>query len=931
MAGFKSSLEALAARGLGVRAWLAGTLVLTVTVIFVLVGGTILAYRLPQIERNTRAELQTRAQAASLQLGHFLTAVELAPRHLVGAAATAQAAELPALANRFAREGDLFDAVYLLAANDRVEALGLPSGNEALASSLVGLDLGRSAFVRALRARAAGDAAAQAVVWTDEYLSVLSGTRAVAMGLRFGDRIAIFELSPQRLLRILLGDGAEADLGLLVVDGAGHFLGASQRDGFGWAFDDFRTSAVFKAVLQRQPLPESIAAEDGRRLLVGAVQVPRLGWVIQTIADGGMAHESYRATVWMVFAGFCVALAVALLVAPFSAARMARPLAEAAATAHELAQGNFGVRRPRRRQVREISALLSDLDRMALSLEQRQVQLQHTADRLNAVIELVPSVAIQWYSVDGRVVYWNAASEAIYGFSREEAMGTCVLERSLMFADKGQAGVFLDVLAEVDRTGQPFGPADFSLRHKSGREVVANCVVFAIPADDGGKIFACIDIDVTERIEAETALRESERKLEAIFESSPAALSVSDMNDNFALLAVNRAWEVIMRRDRAQALGKNGREVGLWKDLAVRDRFVAMLNSPERRADLEAELLDGDGRTRLIHIVAQVLEIGEQRLALISAEDITDARRSADEIRMLNAELDARVAKRTAELGRVNDELERRLAELQLTQQQLVQAEKLSALGRLVAGVAHELNTPIGNGLMAVSTLQDQVVRFRAGMAAGLRRSTLEEFLTQVAHGSAIGIRNLGRAAELITSFKQVAVDQTTSQRRTFMVRELVDEIVLTLTPSLRRMPYRIEVELGDPEAWMESYPGPLGQVLTNLINNALLHAFEGRDEGRIVVGCERLGPEQLRMWVQDDGVGIEADALGRIFDPFFTTRMGRGGTGLGLHIVHGLVVGQLGGQIDVDSVPGRGTRFTLTLPVMAPLPAPPSTRPQPL
>ena len=285
----------------------------------------------------------------------------------------------------------------------------------------------------------------------------------------------------------------------------------------------------------------------------------------------------------------------------------------------------------------------------------------------------------------------------------------------------------------------------------------------------------------------------------------------------------------------------------------------------------------------------------------------------------LNATLEQRVAQRTQELTRANEQLVTALQTLQRTQDELLRAEKLVALGSMVAGIAHELNTPIGNAVLAASTLQDHNGRFRDDFDGGaVRRSSLQNYLDDSHTACAILLRNLQRANDLIRSFKQIAVDQTSAQRRRFRLDEVVAEILLAMQPTLKKTPYTVLQEIED-ELWMDSYPGPLGQILTNLINNSVLHAFAGRDHGTIRISARSLGAQRLELLVSDDGQGIAPENLGRVFDPFFTTRLGTGGSGMGLNIVHTLATRVLGGQIEVSSSPGHGCRFRLELPHCAP------------
>jgi signal transduction histidine kinase len=271
-------------------------------------------------------------------------------------------------------------------------------------------------------------------------------------------------------------------------------------------------------------------------------------------------------------------------------------------------------------------------------------------------------------------------------------------------------------------------------------------------------------------------------------------------------------------------------------------------------------------------------------------------------------------------LRKANQDLQQMYETLTRAKEDLVHNEKLAALGALVAGIAHELNTPIGNSLMVASTFEAQtgeiVGHFKTGEP--LRRSNLEHYLENAQTTTEILMRNLQRAADMVTNFKQVAVDQTSTQRRTFLLSEVVSGNVLTLMPTIKRTPYQV-VQNIPPELMMDSFPGPLGQVIANLVNNALVHGFEGRKTGQVELAAEYEQDEWIALHVRDDGIGIDASNLQRIFDPFFTTKMGVGGSGLGLHIVHNIVTDILGGRINVSSEPGKGTCFTLSLPLVAP------------
>jgi signal transduction histidine kinase len=284
----------------------------------------------------------------------------------------------------------------------------------------------------------------------------------------------------------------------------------------------------------------------------------------------------------------------------------------------------------------------------------------------------------------------------------------------------------------------------------------------------------------------------------------------------------------------------------------------------------------------------------------------------------LNAELEQRVQERTRDLEAANTEARAANETLRLAQSELIRSEKLAALGKLVAGVAHELNTPIGNGLMAVSALKGERAEIEGKLQTGMSRAELAGFLSHVEEGLLIAERNLARAAQLVQSFKQVAVDQASAQRRGFDLAEIIDEILLTLKPSLKRQPYLIESSVPQGIV-MDSYPGLIGQIITNLVNNAVLHAFDGRDTGTVRIGATVTESGSVLLSVADNGVGIPEANRDRIFEPFFTTKMGRGGTGLGLNIAHTAAREVLGGSMDFATETGVGTTFTILMPTVAP------------
>jgi ligand-binding sensor domain-containing protein/signal transduction histidine kinase len=255
--------------------------------------------------------------------------------------------------------------------------------------------------------------------------------------------------------------------------------------------------------------------------------------------------------------------------------------------------------------------------------------------------------------------------------------------------------------------------------------------------------------------------------------------------------------------------------------------------------------------------------------------------------------------------------------QLKDTQAQLAAREKLASLGSLVAGVAHELNTPIGNSLLMASTLHDKTEALAARFdAAELRRSELEGWIGASQEASSLIMRSLHGAADLVNSFRQVAVDQASAQGRRFDLAQACQEIAATMMKQVSMAGHTLVLQVPEGIA-MNSFPGPLGQVLINFVNNSLLHAFDAPG-GRMVLAASTPEAGRVRIEFRDDGRGIAPEHIGRVFEPFFTTRMGSGGTGLGLNIVYNIVTTLLGGAIHLESVHGAGAVFVLDLPLVA-------------
>lgn len=282
-------------------------------------------------------------------------------------------------------------------------------------------------------------------------------------------------------------------------------------------------------------------------------------------------------------------------------------------------------------------------------------------------------------------------------------------------------------------------------------------------------------------------------------------------------------------------------------------------------------------------------------------------------IARVQADRAMRQAKETLE--EQNAALNSALQALKEAQSELVRQEKLASLGRLVAGVAHEINTPLGICVTATSHLVQELKLTREDLASGqLDEDGLQEFFGIIDQTLRIMTTNTQRAAALVRSFKQVAVDQSSDDMRSFNLRKYLDEILLSLQPKLKGKPIKVEVECA-PELQLRSYPGAISQIVTNMVVNSMVHGFAEGEPGKIRLSARSDG-DMLALDYSDDGMGMDSATLGQLFDPFFTTKRGSGGSGLGAHILYNLVTGPLGGMVKVASAPGMGLHYTIRFPL---------------
>lgn len=437
--------------------------------------------------------------------------------------------------------------------------------------------------------------------------------------------------------------------------------------------------------------------------------------------------------------------------------------------------------------------------------------------------------------------------------------------------------------------------------------------IMGMPTPDGGMVSTYLDI--SERKANEQALRLERERLSSILKGTNAG--AWEFNLLSGEVRVNERWAEMIGHTVAELTPITADTLLRLchpEDLEITQAAIRQhLRGETEYYRCEHRVLHKEGRWIWVTAHGQVsvrTEDGRPEWIAGAHLEITERKEAESRIRELNETLEERVAERSAQLSEA-------MQTLHQSQEALARSAANATLSTLVASVSHELNTPLGNSLMTASTCADLAKRFQAQVESGqVKRSDFNSFLNEMREGSGLIERNLHRAVELVKNFKQVAADQASEQRRSFDLAAVVREVLDTLHPSLKRHPHRVLVDI-PPGIRVDSFPGALGQVLINLINNAYLHAFDGRSAGRVRIAAQAQDG-WVEMHVADDGAGMSAELLSQLFQPFFSTKIGRGGTGLGMTIVENLVKKTLGGTFSVESTVGVGSSFRIRLPQVA-------------
>lgn len=594
----------------------------------------------------------------------------------------------------------------------------------------------------------------------------------------------------------------------------------------------------------------------------------------------------------------------------------------------------------------ELGRVIQAHNAMLARLGQEEAALRKSEQRLALAITATRS-SVWDYDLHSGQYWWSKEFPALLGYGPSELPMTAETWYSLLHPDEAER-----VMAESRRRVRDRAmayTAVYRMRRRDGRWAWIEDRATAQRDPDGrARRLTGTMSDVTERVRAELDLAHERNVLQVTLDNTDQGIIKVD-GDGRVVTANRRAAEllnippevlagnprfadVVALQRRQGEFGEMGDDPDLYLSYGIgaggrgsgadagMDGGFAM--PPGEPVEEPAGMIDQPFTFKRRRPDGRIVEVRTNPLPeggfVRTLTDVTVEARSAEEI--FNA----------------MQELERAYADLKETQANLVQAEKMASLALLVAGVAHEINTPIGIAFGCATHLSGRTGMLAEGFERGtMKKSELAAYVATASESSRLIEQNLTRAAELIQSFKRVAVDQTSEERRRFDLLAYLEEVVTSLGPTLRKSRHRVAIACS-PGILMDSFPGALSQVVTNLVMNALTHAFPADSKGHMVIDVDEVAEGEVEIRFADDGVGIAAENLPKVFEPFFTTRRGSGGSGLGLHIVFNLVTQSLGGRISVDSVPGDGTTFTLRIPKTvippgSPAAATPSPTPVPL
>ena len=513
------------------------------------------------------------------------------------------------------------------------------------------------------------------------------------------------------------------------------------------------------------------------------------------------------------------------------------------------------------------------------------------ASGMRRILELA-SESIEITDTSVRLLYVNPAFEQITGWLLEDAVGSQTGE--LFRAGTHDPAYYAEIMATLRRGEVWRGPL---IGRRSNDTLSFQEATLAPLAGPDGKAIAFVAIkrDLARDTLTERALESRETRLQTMLEGAGDGVLV---HDNAGLIAdANLSASAMLGVDRYDLLA--GRRIGEFFEGRTEAELLKAFRDVVEGAPItiEGNFRRVDGHSIPVSLRIGAFLFGGERFLVTLARDVSE-----------RVELEGKLLLRT-------EELYASLADLKRTQKELVQREKLSALGTLVAGVAHEVNTPLGVALTALSLADEALQAMRAALASPTpSRRTIQARMDELDESMRLALQNGRRAATLVADFKKVAVDQASEALREIDLEAYLQLILSSLSPMLRKENVVVITDITPIQ--LQTRPGAIAQVVSNLIQNAVTHAFpDTATERQLWVRCQDLGGS-AQIEIEDRGAGIDPVTLKAVFDPFVTTRMGGGGSGLGMYVVHNLVVEVLNGTVEVESEQGRGTRVRVRVPL---------------
>jgi PAS domain S-box-containing protein len=516
---------------------------------------------------------------------------------------------------------------------------------------------------------------------------------------------------------------------------------------------------------------------------------------------------------------------------------------------------------------------------------------------LQLIYDTAP-IGLAFLSPDCRYLQINQRLTEICGISVEDHLGRSVRDCVPALADAVEG-----IVRSIMNTGEPVTGIEVA-GQRADQADERSWVTYWHPLRSPTGEIVGVNVaaeEVTERKRAEAALQASERQFHTLADSIPQLVWMAEAGGK--IFWFNNCWHEYTGMPVGEADSHDWQAILAPASLQEGRQRWARALEVGTALEMEISLRGKDGQFR--PFLTRAIPLRDSAAAIYgwigTHIDISERKRSEQEVRS------------------ARDAAEAALQNLRETQNFLIEAEKLAALGRLVAGVAHEINNPVGTSLTVASALERKTAVFAAEVAQGnLKRSSLNDFLEISREAASQLVANLNHAAELIQSFKQVASDRNYSNQRVFDLGGLTEQIVMRLRPGLGKQNLTLTAEC-QPDLTMNSYPGPYGQVLTNLFLNSVAHAFPDGKGGSVEIKIQAFGKDSVEVLFSDDGCGMNLGTRRKALDPFFTTRRDQGGTGLGLHIVYSIVTNCLGGRLNLESEPGEGTKIQLILPRVVP------------